>query len=131
MSGEAIVVTIVSAIISGVLATAITLYVNYKAEQRKMKRDLVDDIFGYRYQISNGYADDKSGILRALNRVPIVFCESNEVLEAYDDLYDAMSGYVIEEKSNAALIVLYKKMCKEAQIDVKEWGDYRMTRVFS
>lgn len=33
MSDEAMVVTIVSAVISGVMATAITLYVNYRSEK--------------------------------------------------------------------------------------------------
>lgn len=74
MNGETIVITLVSSIISGILATAITLYINYKMEQRKIKRDLVDDIFGYRYQLSvGGQNSDKSGLNRALNRIPEYF----------------------------------------------------------
>ena len=33
MNGETIVITLVSSIISGILATAITLYINYRMEQ--------------------------------------------------------------------------------------------------
>lgn len=80
-------------------------------EQRKIKRDLVDDIFGYRYQLSvGGQNSDKSGLNRALNRIPIVFCKDEKVLSAYDKFFE---------------------ICKAAKIEVKDWNDSRIKRVFA
>lgn len=136
METEAMVITVVSAIISGVLATAITLYVNYKSEQLKIKRDLVDDIFGYRYQMSSGYVGaDKSGLNRALNRIPIVFNGSESVLRAYEELHDAATTIsdpiTRSQKMDDVLITLYKEMCKAAKIKVDNWNDSRIKKTFT
>lgn len=135
MTNEAMVVTIISSIISGILATGVTLYVSYKNEQLRIKKDLVDDIFGYRYQISGNYNGDKSGICRALNRVPIVFNAHLEVLKAYDNLHN-VSSMSLEpraksEKMDDALVTLYKEMCKASKIEVKEWNDSRIKNTFT
>ena len=127
MSGEAMVITLISAIISGILATVITLYIGYKNEQMRIKKDLVDDVFGYRYQISGNYQGDKSGINRALNRVPIVFNKHTQVLSAYDNLHN-VSTMVLQpaaksEKMDDAFVTLYKEMCIAAKIEVKNWND--------
>lgn len=136
MTKEAIIITLISSIISGILATAITLYVNYKKEQIKVKRDLVDDVFGYRYQLSaNGVHIDKSGIMKALNRIPIVFDDNEEVLKAYDKLHDVASmnldPTVRNMKMDDALITLYKEMCKAAGIKVSNWNDSRIKNIFN
>lgn len=136
MSTEAIVWTLVAAIISGVLATAITLYVNHRSEQIKIKRELVDDIFGYRYQISEGYSKiDKTGITRALNRIPIVFSKEEAVLSAYDKLYDVATSNLDpstrQRKMDDALITLYKEACKAAGIKVENWNDSRIKNTFN
>lgn len=135
MNGETIVITLVSSIISGILATAITLYINYKMEQRKIKRDLVDDIFGYRYQLSvGGQNSDKSGLNRALNRIPIVFCKDEKVLSAYDKFFEicnAPEALVSSQEKDDVLVTLYKEICKAAKIEVKDWNDSRIKRVFT
>ena len=135
METEAIMVTLISSIISGVLATAITLYVNYKNEQIKTKRGLVDDIFGYRYQLSEGYTDNKSGINKALNRIPIVFEAEEDVLKAYDKLYDVatmnLEADVRTRKMEDALITLYKEMCRASGIRVANWNDSRIKNAFN
>lgn len=130
------VITLVSAVISGILATVITLCINYRNEQLKIKRDLVDDIFGYRYQISSGYVGmDKSGINRALNRIPIVFSGNESVLSAYEALHDAATTIadpvVRNQKMDDVLITLYKEMCKASKIKVDNWNDSRIKSIFT
>lgn len=126
-----VAVTIVSSIISGVLATVITLYINHRSEQIRVKKDLVDDIFGYRYQISNNYNGNKAEINRALNRIPIVFNKHKEVLQAYDKLYECtiLETNTKEKVIDDALVTLYKAMCMAAKIEVKEWNDSRIKNV--
>lgn len=135
MTNEYVVVTLIAAIISGVLATAITLFVNYKIEQLKMKRALVDDVFGYRFQLTNGCSNDKSEICRALNRIPIIFNGDKNVLIAYDKFHDVVTTPQFSRtgsgKIDDALITLYKEMCKAAKIEVGNWNDSKIMRVLN
>lgn len=96
MSKEQIAITLVGAIISGVLATIITLVINAKAEKKRRKQQLVDDIFGYKYQMTgstlNALDINCQGLTRALNRVIIVFHDDPEVMKALDNLWLAING---------------------------------------
>ena len=107
MSKEQIAITLVGAIVSGVLATIITLVINAKAEKKRRKQQLVDDIFGYKYQMTgstlNALDINCQGLTRALNRVIIVFHDDPEVL---------------------------RTMSKSAGIKCNDWNDSRFTRVF-
>lgn len=124
----AIAITIVSSIISGFLATIITLFVNHRAEVKRIKRELVDDIFGYRYLLSDkmqGHGCDKSPLNRAFNRVPIIFNKNPKILEAYYKFFDTTDAQI----KNDALITLYKEMCNDIGIDVENWNDSRINRI--
>lgn len=136
MTLEAIIVTLISSIVSGVLATIITLYVNHRNENIKIRKDLLDDIFGYRYQLSAGReSSDRSGITRVLNRIPIVFADKDDVLNAYDKLYDVatmnLEPVMRARKMDDALITLCKEMCKASGIKVTNWNDSRISNIFS
>lgn len=134
MSKEQIVITLVGAIISGVLATIITLVINAKAEKKRRKQQLVDDIFGFKYQMTGGISNSVDinckGLTRALNRVTIVFHDDSNVLKALDDLWIAVNDKntsIAEE----LLITLLKEMCKSAGIKCNNWNDSRFKRIFT
>ena len=133
MSKEQIAITLVGAIISGVLATIITLVINAKAEKKRRKQQLVDDIFGYKYQMtdstSNVFDINCQGLTRALNRVTIVFHDDSDVLQALDNLWAAIKGNNTKITDDV-LITLLKTMCKSAGIKCNDWNDSRFTRVF-
>ena len=48
-----IILTLTAAIISGILATGITIFINQRNEKIRLKQTVVDDIFGYKYQLSD------------------------------------------------------------------------------
>lgn len=133
MSKEQIAITLVGAIISGVLATIITLVINAKAEKKRRKQQLVDDIFGYKYQMtgstSNPLDINCQGLTRALNRVTIVFHDDSDVLKALDNLWAAVKSDNTKITDDV-LITLLKTMCKSAGIKCNDWNDSRFTRVF-
>lgn len=52
MSIVAAIVSLMGAIVSGVLATIITLTINHKSEIMREKKQLVADIFGYRFLLN-------------------------------------------------------------------------------
>lgn len=133
MSKEQIVITLVGAIISGVLATIITLVINAKAEKKRRKQQLVDDIFGYKYQMTgstlNALDINCQGLTRALNRVIIVFHDDPEVMKALDNLWLAINGENTKITDDL-LITLLRTMSKSAGIKCNDWNDSRFTRVF-
>lgn len=133
MSKEQIAITLVGAIISGVLATIITLVINAKAEKKRRKQQLVDDIFGFKYQMTGASLNpldiNCQGLTRALNRVVIVFYDDLDVLKALDDLWAALNSDNTKI-TNDMLITLLKTMCKSAGIKCNNWNDSRFTRVF-
>ena len=132
MSKEQIAITLVGAIISGVLATIITLVINAKAEKKRRKQ-LVDDIFGYKYQMTgstlNALDINCQGLTRALNRVIIVFHDDPEVMKALDNLWLAINGENTKITDDL-LITLLRAMSKSAGIKCNDWNDSRFTRVF-
>ena len=133
MSKEQIAITLVGAIISGVLATIITLIINAKTEKKRRKQQLVDDIFGYKYQMTDSTSTvfdiNCQGLTRALNRVTIVFHDDSDVLQALDNLWAAIKGNNTKITDDV-LITLLKTMCKSAGIKCNDWNDSRFTRVF-
>lgn len=77
MTVQQAIITLIAAIISGILATIITISINAYLADIKRKQDLVDDIFGFKYQLTDGKVTNQDiydkGFSRAMNRVPIVF----------------------------------------------------------
>ena len=76
---------------------------------------------------------DKSQLNRALNRIPIIFNKNEEVLIAYDKLFEAsnISDAIARGKQmDDVLVTLYKQMCRAAKIDIRDWNDSRITRTF-
>lgn len=137
MTIQQAIITLVSAIISGVLATAITLLISAHKEKIHTRQALVDDIFGYKYQLTDnaGKIDiNGKGFARAMNRIVIVFNDERLVLEACDKFYDTLSIADVRErkvKSDEAIIILLKELCKASNIKCDNWNDSRFTRVFN
>lgn len=139
MSVQQAIVTLIGAIISGVLATCITIFINHRTEKIKLKQQLVDDIFGYKYQLTNsstrsGIDVNANGFVRAMNRIPVVFNDEESILQAYDKFYDkALIADTKErsEKMNEALMDLLKLMCHSAHIKCDNWNDSRFKRTFN
>lgn len=143
MTVQQAIVTLVAAIISGVLATIITLVVNAKSEKKRIKRELVDDLFGFRYQL--GMRESQSavqgkleidiyafGLKRALNRVPIVFSENEDVLSKYDIWYNALQiadTSEREKKANETYVDLIKAICNDVGIECSNWNDSKIMSV--
>lgn len=138
MSVQQAIITLIGAIISGVLATCITIFINHRNEKIRLKQQVVDDIFGFKYQLSNvstsGIFDIYSkGFIRAMNRIPIVFHDEKIVLSAYDKFYDMAKIADPKERSDKmdeALIDLLKVLCHAANIKCDNWNDSRFKRTF-
>ena len=131
MTIESAIITLVGAVISGVLATIITLLINHKNELMREKRNVVADIFGYRFLLNRPGGAEK--FYAALNCVPIVFNDNEEVLCAYDELY--ANSLIMDQneratKMNDSLVTLLKSLCRATGIKCDNWNDGKVLNVF-
>lgn len=72
-----VVLVVVTALISGLLASVVTIWWQHKSELRRKKLDIFETLMSYRYMISNQES------VNALNSVDIVFYKDKAVREAY------------------------------------------------
>lgn len=107
MTITAIVITIITSLISGMVGVAASCYFLYKLERRKLKYDLAKRLLGYRFSIKG---DEFSC---AMNQVVAIFSDSPEVLQAMKNLYDALESPG-KKNSEEALVDFLKAVCKES-----------------
>ena len=79
MSFEAITVTIISSLLSGIIGVGVTVFVTYKLERHKLKLDLARRILGHRYEITG------HGFSCAMNEVLAVFSDNPTVLQKMEN----------------------------------------------
>lgn len=125
------IITLIGAVLSGVLATIITLYINHKNEVMREKKTVVAEIFGYRFLLKKQGSAEK--FYAALNKVPIVFNDEEEVLQAYEELH---ANSLIKDwdergqKMNDSLVTLLKALCTATGIKCDNWNDSKVLNVF-
>lgn len=128
MGKEEMLMTFIAALISGLIATIISNMYYSKQKKLQKKIDLLDDIFGYRYQLAEGYTGTQSDIIRALNRIPIVFAKSKEIIKGFYEYHQAIQS---SQDANDRFVSLLKNMCLEIGVDSKGWNDSYVKAVFS
>ena len=64
MSKEELIITILTILLSGITATIVSNMFYKKQNEKQKKIDLLDDLFGYRYQLADDYPGRQKGRLR-------------------------------------------------------------------
>lgn len=132
MTLQATIISLIGAIISGALATIITLYVNHRSEIKRLKRELASDIYGYRFLINKG-AQGAEKFYVSLNKVPIIFQDDQNVIQAYEALHNASQisdASIRSQKMNDCLVSFLKAICEATGIDCTNWNDSKVMSVF-
>ena len=84
-----ILLVIITSLISGLLATLVTILWQKVSEEKHSKRDVFETLMSYRYDI----CDEKN--VAALNKIDVIFKQNKNVLNAYKEFKS--------EADNAAL----------------------------
>lgn len=107
---NSLIIAIVSALLSGLVATCISNHYYTRMLEKKRKTNFVQNFFGYRYELAKGQNNRKE-INFLLGQVPIVFNNNKCVLENY-------KNYLAESTQDNATNLL-KSMCSDRFVDVK------------
>ena len=124
MTNEAILVTLVSSVISGLAGVAVAAWFFYRIERYKLKLDLARRLFGYRHSIVG------EGFSTAMNEVFVVFAGEVEVIQNMGCLYS-----VIETPGKPNLEVVFadflKSVAKSAGLGKAKLNDAYFIKTFN
>ena len=117
---ENVVLVIITALVSGLLATVITIVWQRAFERKRKKLDILETLMAYRYLIS---AQES---VNALNSVEVVFHSDPDVRKAYADFLSATSknpvnGNEVDEKH----LRLLEEISKTVGLKSIRWDDIK------
>lgn len=124
MSNEALLVTLVSSLISGLVGVGVSTWFFYRLERHKLKLDLARRLLGHRYSIMG------DAFSAAMNEVFVVFADSTDVLQAMERLYTTLQT---PGKPNADSVFtdFLKAVCKNAGLTQATLNDAYFIKTFN
>lgn len=115
-----IISILISTVLSGIVATVITLWWQNRSEKLKLKRDIFVTLMAYRFRLSHAES------VKALNSVQAVFNDSNAVLSAWRAFkYAADKQPYIEQDLIDAHITLLEEIGKVLHYKNINWKEIK------
>lgn len=124
MATDAVVVTVISSLISGIVGVGVSTWYFYKLERHKLKLDLARRLLGNRYSISG------DAFSCAMNEVIAVFADSEDVLSKMAHLYDALES-LGKPNADGALLDFLKAVCKASGLTQATLNDTYLLKTFN
>ncbi len=122
MNTTAIIVTVVSSLLSGIVGVIISAAYYRHHEKRRTKIDTFKRFFSNRYDLKG---DEFS---RAINEIFVVFHESEEVISTLRAYHQRVTD---RQASEDELLKLHKAMCKDVNINFDKFNDSFFLRPFN
>jgi len=116
---------VLSSVLSGLLGVLVSNWYHYKAEKRRWKLRILEQLLGNRHDISG------EQFTKALNAVFIVFHDSKEVVLALKAFHEIIMSTRTSDLANQKLLDLFKAMCKELKISTEPLTDNFFLKPFS
>jgi len=119
-----VLITIISSLISGIIGVIISILYHKRAEKRQTKINTLKQFVGYRYDLKGEH------FTKALNEIFVVFQDSQPVLEKLNEFHEIIvSGQ--KNIANNKLILLFKEMCKDLDIDPSKYSESLFLKAFN
>ena len=117
-----VILVIVTALISGLLATIVTIWWQRKSELRKEKMKIFETLMSYRYMI---FAQE---CVNALNSIDVVFYKDSAVRKAYSDfLQEAAKKPEFNPNIPDKHLKLLEEMSKSLGLKDIHWDDIKQS----
>lgn len=124
MTTQFVLVTIIAALISGLIGVLISARFFSRLEKRKLKIDTARRLLGYRYDVTS----EQFSV--AINEVFVVFGDSSKVLKAMQDFYEALSAPG-KPHADERLVTFLKTICEDVGIVHKDISDAYFRKTFN
>lgn len=124
MGNEAILVTLLSSLLSGLIGIGVSSWFYYRLERHKLRLDLARRLLGNRHSIMG------SEFSTAMNEVFVVFSDSEDVLKNMERLYETLQ---IQGKPNADSVFtdFLKSVCKASGLNQSTLNDVYFLKTFN
>jgi len=117
---ENIITIVVSATISGLLATFITLWWQNRNEKNKTRKEIFTTLMAFRFKVSHAES------VKALNCVQVVFYDCENVQKAWSSFKNAVDSAPSDGRNIAdAHITLLEEISKVLKYDKLNWKDIK------
>lgn len=117
-----IILVVITALISGLLATLVTIWWQSKAQIRKNKMKIFETLMAYRYMI---VAEPS---VHALNSIDVVFYKDDNVRRAYSDfLNEAAKRPEMNPNTLDKHLKLLEEMAKALRLKNIHWEDIKQS----
>lgn len=117
---ENVIGIIISSILSGILATIITLIWQDYSEKSRIKREIFTTLMAYRFNLA-----DKESV-KALNCIQVIFFNNNEVRNAWQKFKEAADAKPFDrQKLIDAHITLLEKIAKVLKYKNINWSEIK------
>lgn len=111
---------IASAVLSGIIATIITLWWQNRNEKIKMRREIFTTLMAYRFKISHAES------VKALNCVQAVFYDCPNVQNAWRKFKEAVDAFPVDtNKITDSHITLLEEIAKVLKYKALDWKDIK------
>ncbi len=117
-------ITIISSLISGILAAIISIFYYRRAEKIKAKIETLKNFCGYRYDLRG------DNFTKTLNEIFIVFQDSKDVLEKLNQFHEVIISHQAE-LANGRLVLLFKAMCNDLKINPNKYSESFFLKAFN
>ncbi|WP_270167548.1 DUF6680 family protein [Paenibacillus sp. SYP-B4298] len=115
---ERLIIGLISAVVSGIIAITIATKINRNNESRKLKTDLLRKLMGNRNDIHS------KEFTESLNSIFVVFYQSKEVVSALKEFHQVVvSTKKTSQEVEAKLIELIRSICQDLGIDTAPLSD--------
>lgn len=124
MSVEAITITVISSLLSGLAGVFVSTWVFYKLERHKQKLDLARRLLGNRFNVKG------DAFSCALNEVIGVFADSEDVLSKMKSFHDSLQANGATN-ADSALIDFLKAVCRASGLTQATLNDAYLLKPFN
>ncbi len=130
MIGLSMVMTLFSAMISGMITSTLLFIAGMWQKKLQGKREVVSNLFAYRYQYLNCENSDETKFMEEISRIPIVFNDDRKSLESLERFYEKTNyaKTLDMEIRKEEFVILMKQLCTSAHYNCKNWNDSRFVR---
>ena len=125
---ETIVTILISALVSGLLATCVSFYLNQKHTKILLKRDVLRRLVGHRFVLTGHSRDTKGEPFIALNEIFVVYADHPEVISALKKMHKEL---VLQDRMPDNLSSLVKAMAKATNVPIHQLNNDFFLRPFT
>lgn len=123
LSTQAVVVTVISSIVSGILGAVLSVWYFYKLERHKLKLDVARRLLGNRFDLKG------DAFSCAINEVIVVFADSEDVLSKMAQFHSAVK--VAGANADSALLDFIISVCRASGLAQKTLNDTYIMEAFN